>query len=116
MKNLVKIIAFVFVMVLGVNSAVAQSLSQDEDRPEVIAKKQTEQLVEKLGLDGDQQRTVFRGLVSNEINYKKLVVGQDISDPSVIANKKKIDSSLDALMKKTLTAAQYKSWLVLKQD
>lgn len=113
MKNFVKVIAFVFVMVLGANSAIAQSLSQDEDRPEVIAKKQTEQLVEKLGLSGDQQRTIFRGLVSKEINYKKMVNGQDISDPTVAANKKKVDAALDAIMKKTLTAEQYKSWLAL---
>ncbi|GHC56666.1 hypothetical protein [Ulvibacter litoralis] len=116
MKNFIKVIAFAFVMVLGANSAVAQSLSQNEDRPEVIAKKHTELLVDKLGLDGDQQRTVFRALVSKEINYKKLVVGQDISDPAVVANKKKVDASLDSVMKKTLTAEQYKKWLVTLQN
>ena len=39
MKNLVKVIALVFVMALGVQTTSAQSLSRDQDRPEVIAKK-----------------------------------------------------------------------------
>ena len=36
MKNLIKIVAFAFIMVLGVNTAVAQ----DTDRPEVVAKQE----------------------------------------------------------------------------
>ena len=113
MKNLIKIVAFAFIMVLGVNSASAQGLSQDGARPEVVAKKQTSELSQALDLNGDQQRAVFRALVSKEVGYKKQVNGKDLNNASVKAEKQKIDASLKASMKKALTAEQYKKWLAL---
>ncbi|RMA57673.1 hypothetical protein [Ulvibacter antarcticus] len=113
MKNLLSIGVLAFVMMFGINSAVAQELKQDNDRPEVVAKKQSQELDKTLDLTDDQERTVFRALVSNEMNYRKHINGQDASNASVIANKKKFDSGLDAAMKKTLNEAQYKKWKAL---
>jgi hypothetical protein len=115
MKNLLTVIAFAFVMVLGVQNTSAQNLTQDQDRPEVVAKTQTAELTETLGLTGDQSRSVFRALVANEVNYRKHVQGKDLSNPTVAADKKKFDDVLKTTMQKTLTEAQYKKWLAMQK-
>ncbi len=116
MKNLIKIVTFAFIMVLGVNSATAQGLTQDGARPEVVAKKKTSELSQALNLNGDQQRAVFRALVSKEVGYKKQVNGKDLNNASVKAKKQKIDVSFMVSMKKNLTAEQYKQWRSLKKE
>lgn len=115
MKNLLTIIAFAFVMLLGVNTASAQTLKQDADRPEVVAKQKTADLSETLNLNGDQQRSVFRAMVANEVNYRKHVSGKDLGDAQVMADKKKFDDVLTTSMKRVLTDAQYKQWLALQK-
>ncbi|MEZ4858325.1 MAG: hypothetical protein R2781_05900 [Flavobacteriaceae bacterium] len=114
MKNLLKIIAFSFVMFLGMGSINAQTLKQDQNTPEVIAKQKTEKLSTALNLNGDQQRAVFRALVVKENNYNKDVTGKDSKNATVIANKKKHDEVFETSMKKTLTEAQYNQWKSLQ--
>jgi len=116
MKNIFKVIAISFVMLLGMGTMNAQSLKQDQNKPEVIAKKQTAELNEQLELNGDQQRAVFRALVSKETNYKKHVTGKDMTNAAVKADKKKFDDLLDASMKKTLTPAQYTKWVSIREQ
>ena len=116
MKNLFKVITFSFVMLLGMGTMNAQSLKQDQNKPEVIAKRQAADLSAKLDLNGDQQRAVFRALVSKESNYKKHVNGKDLNNAGVAASKKKFDDVLNTTMKKTLTADQYKKWLSLREQ
>jgi len=116
MKNLFTIIAFAFVMLLGMNTASAQSLTEDAKRPEVIAKTKTAELSAALNLNDDQQRTVFRAMVANEVNYSKHVTGKDLNNPEVIANKKKFDDALQSSMKTTLTEEQYKTWLASQKQ
>jgi len=108
MKKLLSVLAFAFVMVLSVQNATAQ------ERPEAVAKTQVAELSTELGLNGDQQRTLFRALVANEINYRKHVNGKDLNNATVKADKKKFDSALDAAMKKNLTAEQYTTWKAKK--
>ncbi len=110
MKKLITVFAFASVILLGVQSISAQSLSQDNTRPEVIAKTETAQLTDALNLDGDQSRAVFRALVSKEVSYQKSVSGKDPKDAGVIGDKKRIDAQLKASMKKALTAEQYAKW------
>jgi len=114
MKNLFNIIAFSFVMLLGMGSMNAQSLKQDQNTPEVIAKTKTAKLSDALSLNGDQQRAVYRALVVKENNYAKDVNGKDSQSASVIANKKKHDEVFETSMKKTLTEEQYKKWQSLR--
>ncbi|MFT5983128.1 MAG: hypothetical protein ACI9RM_001569, partial [Ulvibacter sp.] len=71
MKNVITVIAFALVMLLGIDTTVAQALTQNTERPEVIAKTETANLSEALQLNGDQQRSVFRALVANEVSYRK---------------------------------------------
>jgi hypothetical protein len=98
---------------LGVDSAFAQDLAQDANRPEVIAKTKTADLSETLQLNGDQQRSVFRALVAKEVSYKKNISGKNPSDIQVIVDKKKIDDVLMTSMKNTLTAEQFEKWKTL---
>ncbi|MCH2490544.1 MAG: hypothetical protein MK211_10380 [Flavobacteriales bacterium] len=116
MKNLVKVIALVFVMALGVQTTSAQSLSRDQDRPEVIAKKTVADLSETLDLTGDQQRTLFRAYVVKETSYNKRVKGKDVSNPTVAASKKEIDEQLTRNVKSALSDAQFKKWQSLQKQ
>lgn len=116
MKNLFKIIAFSFVLVLGTGSMNAQTLKQNQDSPEVIAKKKTEKLSEALSLSGDQQRAVFRALVVKESNYNKDVTGKDAKSAAVLAAKKKHDEVFEISMKKALNEEQYKKWQGTKEQ
>ena len=116
MKNFVKILAVSFVMFLGMGSMNAQTLKQDKDSPEVIAKEQTAELSQSLNLDGNQQRAVFRALVVKVSNYNKYVNGKDLKDASVQAAKKKHDEVLLTSMKKVLTADQFKKWQSMRDQ
>lgn len=116
MKNVITVIAFALVMLLGIDSAVAQDLAQNANRPEVIAKTKTAELSETLQLNGDQQRSVFRALVANEVSYKKNISGKNPTDTQVIADKKKFDDALMTSMKNTLTAEQFEKWKSLPKQ
>lgn len=115
MKNILTVLAFAGCLIFGTQTVSAQSLSQNQDRPEVIAKEQSSILTDELGLDGDQTRAVFRALVTKEVNYQKNIEGKDLSSASVQAQKQKFDTELQESMKKILTDDQYKKWLS-KQD
>ena len=116
MKNVITVIAFTLVMLFSIDSTVAQDLAQNANRPEVIAKTKTADLSDKLQLNGDQQRSVFRALVANEVSYSKNVKGKNLSDAQVIADKKKFDDALTTSMKKTLTAEQFEKWKAMPKQ
>ncbi len=111
MKNIITVFVFAVTMLFGVQTSSAQELSQDNSRPEVIAKSETAKLTKTLDLSGDQSRAVFRALVAKEVGYQKNVQGKDEKSASVSAEKKKLDDQLNASMKKTLSADQYAKWL-----
>lgn len=114
MKNLLSVLAISCIMFLGMGNVTAQSLSQNQDRPEAIAKVKVADYATKLDLNSEQQRALFRAYTTHESNYKKNIVGKDISDPKVQADKKKFDSNLEDAVKKVLTEAQFKKWLSLQ--
>lgn len=111
MKNLLTVIAFAASMLFGMQSVSAQSLAQDGNRPEVIAKQETAKITDDLGLSGDQTRAVFRALVAKEVSYQKNINGKDLNSATVKSEKQKTDASLNDSMKKILTADQYSKWL-----
>lgn len=111
MKNLLTILAFAATMLFGIQSTSAQALSQDQNRPEVIAKAETNKIAEDLGLNGDQTRAVFRALVAKEVSYQKNIEGKDLTNPAVKADKEKTDAALKESMKKIMTEDQYAKWL-----
>ena len=115
MKKFITGIALACFVLLGMNTVTAQSLSQDSQRPEVIAKQEVADISAELGLTGDQQRTLFRAYVQKEVNYNKSVTGKDQKSATVIAEKKKYDDQLAVAVKKVLTAEQYKKWLTMQK-
>lgn len=115
MKKFITGIAFAVIVLFGMNTATAQSLSKDNSRPEVVAKTTVAKMSKDLDLTGDQQRALFRAYVQKEVGYKKDVAGKDLKNAAVIASKKKHDAALAASAKKALTPAQYKKWLNMKQ-
>ncbi len=111
MKKFITGIALACFVVLGMTTTTAQSLSQDSQRPEVIAKQKVADLSADLGLSGEQERSLFRAYVQKEVGYNKSVTGKDQKSASVIAEKKKYDDQLAAAVKKAVTPEQYKKWL-----
>lgn len=109
MKKILTLFAFSLTLLLGVQTSSAQQLSQDKNRPEVIAKTETSQLTEQLGLSGDQSRAVFRALVTKEVGYQK-AEGDNANSAAAAAEKKKLDEVLAGTMKKILTDEQYAQW------
>ena len=115
MKKFITAIALGCFVLFGMNTVTAQSLSQDGQRPEAIAKQTVANMSSELGLSGDQQRTLFRVYVQKEVNYNKGVLGKDQKSATVIAEKKKHDAQLAAGVKKALTPEQYKKWLAMQK-
>lgn len=111
MKNILTVFAFVASVLMGVQTVSAQSLKQDENRPEVIAKEEAHDLTQSLDLNGDQTRAVFRALVTHKVDIRKNVAGKDLNTSSVQAEKQKIDTRLKGTMEKILNKEQYAQWL-----
>lgn len=114
MKKFITGIAIAGFVLLGINSVTAQSLSQDGDRPEVIAKAKVSQISEALALNDNQERALFRAYVQKEVKYKKGIAGKDLKNDATKAEIKKYDDELAAAVKKILSAEQYKKWQALK--
>jgi len=108
MKNLFSLVAFVIIMLLSVQNVSAQNISQNQDRPEVIAKTQLLNLSNQLALTGDQSRTLFRALVTKEVSIRKSKL--DENKTTMVIDKKKADELFYVAMKKTLTAQQFTKW------
>jgi len=113
MKNLLSII--VLVIVFSVQSVSAQSLTQDQDRPEVAAKAQVNKLTNELDLSGEQSRTLYRAFVIHEVDYRKLIEDKNSTKEKINSEMKKLDAILDASIKKTVSKEQYSKWLSLQK-
>lgn len=108
MKNLFSIIVFAFVIMLSAPSVSAQSISQNQDRPEVAAKTQLLELTSQLDLTGEQNRTLYRALVTKEVSIRKSKL--DENKATMVADQKKANDVFYSQMKKTLTPEQFKKW------
>jgi len=111
MRNILTVLAFSASLLMGVQTVSAQTLKQDANRPEVIAKEEAHDLTQSLGLNGDQTRAIFRALVTHKVDVQKVTQGKDVNSPSVQAEKQKVDATLKGTMEKILTEEQYNTWL-----
>ncbi|MCT8338678.1 hypothetical protein MG296_01300 [Flavobacteriaceae bacterium TK19130] len=114
MKNLLKILVVALITVAGVQTTTAQSLSQDQDRPEVIAKNQVAEMSETLNLTGEQQRYLFRYHTSYISNMKKYIEPKNQNSDATIADKEKLQNELKKYVQKVLDENQYKKWLEMQ--
>ena len=108
MKNLFSIIAFACVIMFSLHTVSAQNVSQNQDRPEVIAKTQLLELSNSLDLTGEQNRTLYRALVTQEVSLRKSNL--DENKATSVADKEKANKVFYDQMKKTLTPEQFKKW------
>ena len=82
----------------------AQALQQNQDRPEVIAKTQTAEVNDALNLSGDQQRAVFRALVTRAAQTRKAGANNNAD------SKAQTETDFVATMKGILTETQFSKW------
>lgn len=100
MKKLFAILVVALFTMIGSNTVFAQQ------KPEEIAKIKVAELTEKLNLDGDQQRTLFRVFVKKEAAYAKSSISE--------ADKKAVDEVFEKEVKAELTAEQFKAYQALE--
>ena len=115
MKNLLTIGAIAFIFAIGTQSLQAQSLSTDRNRPEEIAKVKLADLDKSLNLTDEQERSLFRALVQNEVNHSRYA-SDKVSPEKKKSNSIKFNAQLDDSAKKILSDEQYKRWLLLKDN
>lgn len=116
MKKFLSVVAFAFIIALGGQSMQAQSLSQDNSRPEAKAKIQLAELNKSLDFTADQERSLFRAFVQKEVNYNRYVNADGVTPEEAKKNKAKYDAAFDAAMRRTLTDAQYAKWAAMKKN
>ncbi|MDG1064196.1 MAG: hypothetical protein P8O93_07090 [Flavobacteriaceae bacterium] len=110
MKTPLKILS-IALMVFGfmTSTSQAQALQQNQDRPEVIAKTQTAELSDALNLSGDQQRAVFRALVTRAAQMRKAGAATNTDSQN------KTQTDFVATMKGILSESQFRKWKNMPQ-
>ena len=103
MKKILLYCSLVAIFFLGTKSTIAQGETKS---PEAIAKEKTYKLSQEIGLDGNQQRLVWRTFLARE----KAKIEIEQSDLTSKHNEKafmKADESFDLSMQEYLTDEQY---------
>ncbi len=71
MKNIFSLVVLASFILFSSQSISAQSLKQNQDRPEVVANNELQILTNELDLNDIQRRTLFRALVTKEVSFRK---------------------------------------------
>lgn len=108
MKNIFSLVVLASFILFSSQSISAQSLKQNQDRPEVEANNELQILTNELDLNDIQRRTLFRALVTKEVSFRKSEL--DENKASMETDQKKANDDFDSQMKKTLDPDQYKKW------
>jgi len=110
MKKLFTLLAFVFAIALSTQSGYSQGITENAEKPDIVAKAQLEKVSSSLNLSDDQERTLFRVFLAREVNLRKNVNGKDLENPNVSYSVKKIAENFEKGMKETLTEDQFSKW------
>ena len=108
MKNIFSLVVLATLVLFSSQSLSAQSLKQNQDRPEVIANNELQILTIELDLNDIQRRTLFRALVTKEVSFRKSDLNENKTTMEI--DKKKANDDFHSQMKKTLEPNQYKKW------
>ena len=103
MKKLLTLCFFAVALLLGTQSITAQNLSES---PEAVAKEKTHRLSQEIGLNGDQQRAIWRAFLSREKAKLEIARGT-FSDEEVNNINKKVDDNFHVVMQENLSEEQY---------
>ena len=108
MKNIFSLVVLATLVLFSSQSSSAQSLKQNQDRPEVVANNELQILTNELDLNDIQRRTLFRALVTKEVSFRKSEL--DENKETKATDQKKANEDFNSQMKKTLEPNQYKKW------
>ena len=108
MKNIFSLVVIASFILFSSQSIYAQSLKQNQDRPEVEANNELQILTNELDLNDIQRRTLFRALVTKEVSFRKSEL--DKNKATMTTDQKKANDDFDSQMKKALDPEQYKKW------
>ena len=108
MKNIFSLVVLASFILFSSQSLSAQSLKQNQDRPEVLANNELQILTNELDLNDIQRRTLFRALVTKEVSFRKSELNENKTTMEI--DKKKANDDFHSQMKKTLDADQFEKW------
>ena len=112
-----KIAFFILIMILGVNMSIAQNRRGNFD-PKDMAKRQTSELKERLGLDKAQEEKVYQlnlAAANTMVTMRKEM--QAGGDRDAMRSKmKEMRDKNNAEMKKVLTDSQYKDYMKYQEE
>ena len=112
MKKLATLCIFIFALLLGTQTISAQDESK---MPEAIAKEKTYRLSQEFGLDGDQQRLVWRAFLAREKAKEEISQG-NYSETEIKNIYRKVDDSFHTSMKEYLGEQQYEKFKIIIKD
>ncbi len=112
MKKLFTLCLFTMTLFLGTQSISAQDTSKT---PEAIAKEKTYKLTQEFGLDGNQQRLIWRTFLARE-KAKLEIASGSFSKTEVKNINIKVDDSFHTSMEQHLDAQQYEKFKVIMKD
>lgn len=108
MKKLITICAFIFAFSLTTTTNAQEKLKS----PEAIAKEQVNAMTQQLNLNGDQQRALWKALVTKQSSVNEAIQNKgNLSEAELKKMNMKINAQLDNSMSKILSKDQYKQYL-----
>jgi len=112
MKKLITLCLFTMALLLS-----SQSISAQEDMrsAEEIAKEKTYKLIQEFGLEGDQQKFVWRAFLNIEKAKKDIAEG-NLSEEQISVINEKANTNFERLMKESLTERQYVKFNTIKKE
>lgn len=112
MKKLFTLCLFTMALFLGTQNISAQDYTKS---PEAIAKEKTYKLSQEFGLDGNQQRLIWRAFLEREKAKQDIAKGT-FSDEEVKNIQVKVDNSFHTSMEKHLNAQQYAKFKIIMKE
>ena len=112
MKKLLTLCLFTMALFLGTQSISAQDYSKS---PEAIAKEKTYKLTQEFGLDGNQQRLIWRTFLAREKAKLEIATGS-FSESEIKNINTKVDDSFHISMEKHLDAQQFEKFKTIMKD
>ena len=112
MKKLLTLCLFTLALFLGTQGLSAQDNTKS---PEAIAKEKTHKLTQEFGLDGNQQRLIWRTFLAREKAKQEIAKGS-FSEAETKNINIKVDDKFQTSMQEHLDAQQYQKFKAIMKD
>ena len=111
MKKLITICVFALGFLLSTQTISAQQTKSLE----TVAKEKTYKLTQEFGLDGNQQRMIWRAFLNKEKAYQEIAEG-NYTAKEIENIKVKVEDMFMSTMKEQLSAKQLEKFELVKKD